>query len=253
MATSTSARTCVAILASAAAAAALVLVPGASAQAAVHGEYAAFAQANADYTGSSGGSCDLTAGLDHVTSPVHDFNHGSRSASVDLDATFTNSLDSSDSVRVRGHADSTLTLHRKHGDLTDFDLGVGGSVSVQHSAAGSSCQGTGSALGGIQVVFTEHKKGYFYVTRDTKKPDSVTEYVLINVATDKLLALDVYSGDQSHETGRTLLKPGQYELVETQAGLSIGGSGIVLKSAPLVAKAKLTVHLQGEFKPSKRH
>jgi hypothetical protein len=108
-------------------------------------------------------------------------------------------------------------------------------------------------LGATMIEFTEHKKGYFYLTRDTKKPNSISECIIVNESTGKLVTLDLYSGDQSHETSRALMKPGTYEIFETEAGLSIDGSGLMLKSAPRAAKAKLTVHLSGEFKPSKKH
>jgi hypothetical protein len=252
--TSTLFRRSVAVLATAGATVSLALLPAGGAHAVVKGMYAAGANADAQFVGSGGGSCDVVVpGSDDPISPIHQFSHGTRHASVDLDATFVNSLDSTDSVRVKGHADTSLTLHRTHGDLTSFALGVGGNLSVQHSVAGSECQASGSVLGEMQVFFSEHKKGYLYVTRDTKKADSVSEFILVNAETDKLVTLDVYAGDQSHDTSRALLKPGKYEIIETEAGLSIGGSGILLRSAPREAKAKATVHLSGEFKPSKKH
>jgi hypothetical protein len=154
---------------------------------------------------------------------------------------------------VKGHADTSLTLHRTHGDLTSFALGVGGNLSVQHSVAGSECQASGSVLGEMQVFFSEHKKGYLYVTRDTKKPADFTEYVLINTDTEKLVSLDFFQGGQSHQTNRALLKPGHYAIEEGELGLSVGGSGISGRSGTLDAKAKATVTLVGQFKPSKKH
>lgn len=243
----------VATLASAGAAAALTLIPAGGAHAAVHGMYAAFGSANAQYTGTSGGTCALSAGDDNPESSVQTFNHGTRHASVHLDATFTNSLNSGDAVRLEGHAASTLTLHRHHGDLTQFALAVGGSISIQHSVPSSECQGSGSVGGETAVQFSEHKSGYFYFTRDTKKPNSFSEYFLINTDTGKLVSLDFFEGGRSHETSRARLKPGNYAIENNQLGVSVGEGGLLARSAPRETKVKLTVSLTGEFKPSKSH
>jgi hypothetical protein len=253
MSTSRFVRRSVAVLASAGATVSLALIPAGGAHAAVHGTYAAFGDAEARFTGSGGGTCTLSTGLDEVESPVHKFTHGTKHASVDLDATFTNSLDSSDSVRVKGHADTSLTLHRQHGDLTGFVYGAGGTISVQHTVSGSQCQGSGFVGAEMLLGFSEHKKGYLYVTRDTKKPADFTEYVLINTDTEKLVSLDFFQGGQSHQTNRALLKPGHYAIEEGELGLSVGGSGISGRSGTLDAKAKATVTLVGQFKPSKKH
>jgi hypothetical protein len=253
MTTSRFVRRSVAVLASAGATVSLALIPAGGAHAAVHGMYAAFGDAEANFSGSGGGDCNLSAGDSSALSPVHHFTHGTKHSSVDLDATFTNSLDSSDSVRVKGHADTALTLHRKRGDLTSFALAAGGKLAVQHSTSGSQCVGSGSVGAETVVDFSEHHKGYLYLTRDTKKPNSFSTYFLINVDTDKLVTVSFFEGGQSHSTSRALLKPGRYELAETELGVSIGEGGILAKSSGRDSKAKLTVNLTGEFKPSKKH
>ena len=254
MTTSRLVRRSVAAFAATGAAAALAFVPAGSAQADVAGLYGAIGSADASYTGPTvGGACTVAVpGSDSVDSPVKHFSHGTRAASVNLDATFISSDNPADTTRVKGHVDSTLTLKKHNKDLQSFALGVGGTVSVHHAVSGSLCSAQGTVAGVTQVTFTEHKKGWFTLTRDTKKPNSVAEVALINVKTQKIVSFDIFVGSQSHQTSRALLKPGHYELVQTEAGITAGDSGIFLKSgAPRTAKAKLSIHISGSFKPVK--
>ena len=242
----------VALLASAGATAALTLSPLAGADAAVHAEYAATGSAQASYVGpTSGGSCDLTSGVSNPVGQIRSFSNGTRHSSVDLSATFTSSDNSSDTTKVKGHADTSLTLERKGGDLASFAVSAGGSLTVKHAVAGSACQGSGEVVANLpQLVFTEHKKGWLYLTRSTKKPNSFTEFILVNEATMSAVSLDVFQGAASHVTSRALLKPGTYLIEQTLAGIAIGSAGL-LKSATLTKTVAQTVHLQGQFKPVK--
>jgi hypothetical protein len=242
----------VALLAIAGAAAALTLVPSAGAQAAVQAQYAATGDANANYIGpTSGGTCDRTSGDDGPIGQIRTFGHGTRTSSVDLSATFTSSDNSTDKVKVKGHVDTSLTIKRKHSDLSSFALSAGGSLKITHTVAGSACQGSGQVVANLpELAFTEHKKGTIYLTRDTKKPNSFTEFILLNANTGSAVALDVFQGTRSHVTYRATLKPGTYVVQQTLAGLAIGSTGI-LKSASLTKRAAQTVHLQGQFKPVK--
>lgn len=250
MSTSRYVRRSVAVVASVGVTAALTLVPS-SAQAKVAGLYAAAGFASATFVGSGGGSCDLTSapGSNNVQSPVRHFNHGTKNASADLKATFTNSLDTSDKVTVKGHVDSSLTLKRKHHDLSAFELTVGGSVKINHTVTGSQCRATGDVVGEMAVTFTEHKKGFLTVTRDTKKPSSVVELVLENAKTGQEVAFEVYVGGPSHFVSRALLKPGTYRIDEAEAGI-VGGA-LLTKSAARSTKVAQTVHLSGVFTPKK--
>ncbi len=140
-------------------------------------------------------------------------------------------------------------MKKKGRDLKSFGLAVGGSIKVTHAMGGSACDGSGFIAGAFIIEFTEHHKGYFYLTRDTKKPGSIAEIVLVNLNTEKLETLDIYSGGKSHQTSRALLKPGHYAVEIAQAGISTDTSGIILKSGrPVSAKVARTIHLQGEFK-----
>jgi hypothetical protein len=239
-----------AVLTSAGVTAALTLLTPVAAGAAVHAEYAASGTADADYTGPSvTGTCALASGDDDVQSSPSTLTHGTKHHSVNLDATFASSDNAADTVRVRGHASTDFSLKRKHKDMTSFGLAVGGSVKVTHTMSNSACDGEGFVGGVFAIKFTEHHKGYFTLTRDTKKAGSVSELFLVNVHTEKLVTLDIYAGTKSHQTSRALLKPGTYLVEIAQAGLSTGTEGIVLKSGrPVTAKVARTVHLQGQFK-----
>jgi hypothetical protein len=241
-----------ALLTTAGVAAALTMLTPVAADAAVHAQFAARGSANVDYTGPTvGGSCDLTSapGSDDIETSIASFTHGTRHKAVNMDATFASSDNAADTVRVRGHVSADFTVKRKHKDLTSFDLGVGGSVKITHSVSGSHCSGSGVVLGEMAIQFTEHHKGYFYLTRDTKKPGSVSAFAMINAQTGKLVTLDVFEGSKSHQTSRALLKPGKYVVEIAEAGIQAGPGGIILKSAQgLSAKVARTIHLQGEFK-----
>jgi hypothetical protein len=183
------------------------------------------------------------------------FGNGTKHAKVSLKATFTNTLNSSDSVTVKGSASTTLTLERKHGDLSSFDLSTGGSATISHTVAPSQCRASALIGGGVEeALFTESKKGYLYVTRDTKKNNSLAIYVIIDMKTDVPVAEEIFEGGQSHSTSRALLKPGRYALEETETAITAGGGELALKAGtPRTSKVTQTVHLSGEFKPLTHH
>jgi hypothetical protein len=240
------------VVTSAAVAAGLTLLSPVAAQASVQADFGAAANANADYTGPTlGGTCTLSSapGTDNVSSSTATFGHGTRNRSVDLDATFASSDNPADTVRVRGHVSSTLTMRKKNRDLTSFDMATGGSVKVTHAVTNSNCAGSGVVLGEMQMAFTEHHKGWFYLTRDTKKPGSVTEFALVNLKSGKLVTLDFFAGTQSHSTSRALLKPGRYGFEIGVEAIEGGTQGITLKTAqPRTSKIAKTLTVHGEFK-----
>jgi hypothetical protein len=242
-----------ATVASAGAAASLALIPATGAHAAVHADYVAVGSSDVSVVGSAGNTCDLTSGDDSATSSPALFGHGTKRRSVDLKATYTDSLNTTDKVTVKGHVDSSLTITKKHNDLSSFDLVADGSMKVTHTVAGSLCQGSGIMGAGVnELRFTEKKKGWFSVTRNVKAPSSIAIYVLVDLDKGNAIALEEYQGGQSHFTSRALLKPGHYALEETEVGISIGGAGLFAKNAPLSAKIKKTLELQGQFKPLKK-
>jgi hypothetical protein len=237
-----------------AAAAALTLLSPVAAHAAVNSEFAALGTADANYTGPTlGGSCALTSapGTDSPESSIATFTHGTKHRSVDLDATFASSDNPADTVRVRGHSEADFTIDKGGKDLKSFALAVGASVKITHSMGGSSCDGEGFTGAAFALQFTEHHKGHIFLTRDTKKPGSVSEFVLFNATSGKLVTLDLYAGTKSHATSRALLKPGTYIVEFAQAGISTGTAGLILKSGqPVSRKIARTIHLSGVFKRS---
>lgn len=239
-----------AILASAGIGAALALVPAGSALAGVQGQLVGEGEASADFTGSGGGTCDLSSGDDNVTTSPVAFSHGTKHRTVNLNATFTNSLDSSDQVQVKGHAESSMTLKKQHQDLRVFDMTTGGHITINHTVTGSQCKGAGALVVLTQVNFTEKKKGTFTLTRDTKKPNSLAEFVLVDLNRDQVVALDAFEGDHSHASSRATLKPGKYAIAMTELGIFSNG-GLLTKSGAKSSKVAQTIHLHGEFTPKK--
>jgi hypothetical protein len=239
-----------AIVASTGVGAALALIPSGSALANVQGQYALSGNADSSVVGSGGNTCDLTSGDDSPSSSPVAFTHGTKHRSIDLNATFTNSLNSSDKVKVKGHADSALTLKKKGSDLNVFDMTIGGSVKISHTVTGSGCSGSGQLIAQTQVDFTEHKKGTFTLTRDTKKPNSFSEFVLFDLKRQKVVTLDVFEGDHSHASSRAVIKPGKYEIAMTELGILSNNSSF-LKTQALSRRVAQTIHLHGEFTPKK--
>lgn len=231
-------------------AAAVAWLPAGSAVAGVQAQYAAQGQSSADYVGSGGGTCDLTSGVENPQTTPKTFSDGTKKASVALDTVYTNSLNAGDTVHVKGHVDTKLSIDKRGKDLKTFDFGSGGSLKIEHSISTSDCAGNGALFGVAIVQFTEHKKGWFYLTRDTTKPNSVSIFVLINLKNGNLKTLDYYAGDKSHATSRALLKPGKYAIAQTQVGLVLSDNGAFLKAgAPAKRALSLTTTLHGEFKP----
>jgi hypothetical protein len=244
-----------AVLTSAGVAAALTLLSPGAAHAAVQAQFVAVGQASASYNGpTSGGTCNLTSpvGSNNVESTTAAFQHGTKSRSVNLDATWASSDNSSDTVRVQGHVRSTLDVERRNSrDLKSFDLGVGGTVKINHSMAGSACSAQGAVFGATIIAFTEHKKGVLTLTRDTRKPGSILVFQVVDLTSGKAVTVDLFQGPKSHSVSRAVLKPGQYAIEPAQAGITAGGNGSIFKSAPRTTQTALTIHLQGTFTPNK--
>jgi hypothetical protein len=233
-------------------AAAVAWLPAGGAYAGVKAQYAAAGNASASYVGSGGGTCDLKAGDNDSpqTTPVT-FSDGTKKASVALDATYINSLNTADTVRVKGKIDTKLSVNKVGKDLKSFDFGAGGSVKILHSISTSDCAASGSVLGESVVQFTEHKKGWFYLTRDTSTPNTASIFALVNLKNGQLKTLDFYEGDKSHATSRAWLKPGQYGIEEMQVGFVLSETGGPFRSGtPLKRALSLTTTLHGAFKPT---
>jgi hypothetical protein len=251
-------RRSIAVAASVAATGALTLLPQAGAQAAVKGTFQAGGSSDVTYTGTTpSGVCALTsaAGSDSATSSTATFSHGTKHRSVDISSTYTSPDDATDKVHVKGHVDASSTIRRQGKDLKSYDLAAGGTIKITHTQVTSHCQGS-VELGGIAqpVLFTEHKAGWFTLTRDTgKQHQAITEFELVNVDTNKVIQLDVFQGTLSHQVSRVKLKPGDYGFLAAavidQGNFNIG---IGLKSQQRVVRAKPTVTLHADFKRLKK-
>lgn len=258
----TSLRRALAAAVTAGATAAFTVLPAGGAHAAVRGDFGALAQSSATYTGTtSGGTCDLVHGDAGPTSPEVMFNRGTKHRSVDLDATYASSDDpTGDRVRLQGHLDSALTIHRNRRDLTSFDLSAGGTISARHSMSHSSCQGSATMLAGMSLQFTEHRTGWFYLTHTTVKPNSVIVATVYNVKNDAQVAFIEFAGGRSHLTSRAKLKPGSYAVGLAFIGFGIGAQGPIGPARAALAdpaaasrtRAALTTSLTGVFKPITR-
>jgi hypothetical protein len=233
-------------------AAAIACLPAGSAQANVAATFQAVGSSNAFVPGGAS-TCDLQVGDDDSPSTTpKQFRDGTRRASVSLDTTYTNSLDPTDVVHVKGHVDSKLTVDKRHRDLKSFTLKAGGSIKIVHTLLSSNCEATGSVLGFATMDFTEHHKGWFYLTRDTQEPNAAAIFVLVNAKTGHLKTLDLFEGgDQSHATSRVFLRPGKYSISQMAAGVALSDSGLAKSGLTPDRAASLTTTLQGEFKRKK--
>lgn len=242
-------RRSVALLASGGAAAALTLIPSA-AHANVSAQFEAVGEASASYTGTGGGSCTLSSGDSSPTSTPVAFHHGTKTRSVKLNATFTNSLDSTDQVQVKGHVDSSLSLKRKGGDLASLDLAAGGAITIQHTITGSQCRASGELFGAIpNATFTESKKGTLALSWNSSQKGALIEFVVFDVTTNQAILVTASVADHMKGSAQVTLKPGKYGIAETEAGLIAGA--VFTKRAALVQKTKLNVDVQATFTPKK--
>jgi hypothetical protein len=244
----------VAVLASTGTAATLALLPSAG-HASVKAEYFAAAETSAQYVGPTvGGACTLTSptGSNSVASTPVMFSHGTKHAAVAINARYTSSDNSSDQVHIQGNVSSSLSLKRVHGDLRSLDLKAGGSMKVSHTVSSSACVGSGEALAEAEtVLFTEHKKGTFTLTRDLV-PHSAVVFFLINEKNDTPIAFDLaQTSGTSHATYTAKLKPGEYA-IEAEAGVT-GGSAFILKSAAQrTTKVSMKSDVHATFMPPKK-
>jgi hypothetical protein len=252
MTSSTFLRRSAAVLVSTGAAAALALAPSA-AHAGVSFAYLAAGNASASDTSSDGSTCSLTSapGSDSVETGTTTFSHGTKHKSVALDATFADELTPSDSVRVKGHLDSKLTLVKRHHDLRSFALEANGSIKISHSISGSACSAQGSVAAGFEsATFTEHKKGTLTLTRGTNKPGSIAIIALVDLTRNKAVVVDLFEGSHSKGVSHVALKPGTYAIEECEIGLQAGGE-VILKSPQRTTKKTMDLSLTGEFKAKK--
>lgn len=224
---SRSVRRSVAVSASVGVAAALTWLPAAPASAAVHAQYGAQGSA------STSSSCTLTSGDSNPTSAISAFSAGTRRHSVNLDAGFTNTGDSSDTVEMIGHYSSSITVAKKHGDLAKVAINGNGSVSINSAKGNGTACAPEAAVDAVSIAtFTEGSPGWLLVDRQTVPKQGLAVAEVANTITGGAVVLDIWQGGASHASERGFVKPGKFSY-ELAVGLTAGNfPPLFLKSAP---------------------
>jgi hypothetical protein len=226
MSSSRSVRRVLALTATGGLVAAVGWLPAAPANAAVQAGLLAVGEAG------TSGSCTLTSGDDNPETATPVFSHGQKTRSVDLDATFTNTGDSSDVVQMSGHYTGTVKVARKGANLGSASLTGSGHVKVSSDLGSSTaCDPTAEVLSVFQSQFTESQKGWLYVERTTPAKAGITELITQNTDTGAAVAFEIYQGGQSHALSRGFVTPGNFSGVMV-VGLTAGDTGVLLKRAP---------------------
>jgi hypothetical protein len=188
------------------------------------------AQANA----STSSSCALTSspGSDNPSSPVSNFSSGTKTHSVNLDASFANTGDASDTVEMIGHYASTLTVAKSGGSLTKAVMSGSGSVSVHRALGNATACAPQALVDGFSIAsFTESKPGWMLVDRQTVAKQGLALAAVVHNGTGDTVAFDLWQGRASHATERGFVTPGSYQF-ELAVGLTAGVVPPLLKSPP---------------------
>jgi hypothetical protein len=234
MSSSRSVRRALALTATGGLVAAVAWLPAAPANAAVQAQLLAVGEAG------TSSNCTLTSGDDNPQTQTPVFSHGQKSRSVDLDATFTNTGNSSDVVQMSGHYTGTVSVARKGTNL--------GSVSLTDPTA--------EVLSVFESQFTESQKGWLYVERTTPAKAGVTELITQNTDTGAAVAFEIYQGGQSHALSRGYVTPGTFSGIMV-VGLTAGDTGVLLKRAPTSSLSmvfhKVGSAVAGTTGPGKRY
>jgi hypothetical protein len=224
---SISSRRVLAVSASVAMAAGLAWLPAGPASAAVSAQFAAAASA------STSASCTLTSGAANPASSTSNFSSGTRTHTVNLDAGFTNTGDSTDTVNMIGHYSSTMKIAKQNGNLSKAVMTGQGSVSIDASkGSATACDPTALVAGVAQTMtFTEQRSGWLYVHRQTVPKAGLAVAAVANNTTGGAVVLDIYQGHASDAIERGFVKPGSYG-AEVLVGLSAGNEPLIfLKGA----------------------
>jgi len=161
------------------------------------------------------------------------FTHGHKAFSVDLDATYTDTVtpDPTDTVHMTGHYAGDVHLTRKGGNLSRAVISGHGNVAMDAAKGDATlCDPQAAMLSAFQTQFTETQKGWLYVERTTPPKMGVTEVITQNVTTGDPVVFEIYQGSASHATSRGFVTPGSYQGLMA-AGLTAGNVGIFLKNA----------------------
>jgi hypothetical protein len=206
-------------------AAGLAWLPAGPASAAVKFQFAANATAEV-----SSSSCSLTSGDANVSSQTPILTHGKRNRSVAMDATFTATADSTDTVHATGHISGTAAVSKKGPNLSKATVTGTGAVSLHNSKGTNTvCDPSASVSSGVEMLFSEGAKGWLYVQRSTVAKAGVSE-VIVETSAGKAVVFEIYQGGASKASTRAFVKPGKFT-----AAMAVGataGQTIILKSPP---------------------
>lgn len=239
MRTSTTQRRVLAASASIGMAAALALLPAGPAAASVAAQFAAQGSA------STSASCTLSSGDDSVQSGISSFSSGTRKHSVNLDASFANTGDATDTVNMIGHYTSTMTIGKSAGNLTKAVMTGQGNVSIDAAQGNATDCEPQALVAGVSIVqFTESKAGWLYLTRHTVPKAGLGVALVSNVATDNAVVLDLYQGNASDAVSRGFVKPGTYSSTML-VGLTAGNVPPIFLKAAQQSSMALVYHKAG--------
>ena len=222
-------------------AAALAWLPAGPASAAVAATYGVVGQA------STSGSCTLTSspGSDSPTSGISHFSSGTKKHSVNLDASFANTGDATDTVNMVGHYTSSMNIVRKGGNLASMTMKGSGNVSIDASkGSATACVPEALVAGETQPFqFTETSPGWLYVSRHTVSKSGLAATV-VQDADGNAVLLDIVQGNASNGLARGFTKPGAFSSL-VLVGLAAGNVPPIIGKAAQQSSVVLTFHKAG--------
>jgi hypothetical protein len=191
-------------------------------------------------------SCSVTSGSDNVMNGPKALHHGKAKGSVNLNTTWTDGTNSSDTTNVAGHFSGTANVKAPHDVLKSATLTGTGNVSISRALGKASvCDVSASLASVVEFESQQHKAGWFYVTRTSSK-GAVAEIIVANEVTEQPIVLEIYQGGATTTTLRGFAKPGTY-INELIAGIQAGAVTILLKHGGTVSRTALKNVLSESF------
>ena len=189
-------------------------------------------QFGADGDATTNVECPLSSGDDSVKSTTGLLTHGTKHRAIALDATFTATGDATDQVHATGQYAGDVAVTKTGSHLASVTVSGHGSVSVDRSKkpAVSDCDVNAVVSVGVEMEFTEGKKGWLYLERSTVSHPGAVDVAVEPASTKTPVFFELYQGGSSHTSARGFVKPGDYD-----ATLAVGltaGNVDVFKSPP---------------------
>jgi len=147
-----------------------------------------------------------------------------------MDATFTATGDSTDTVHATGHISGTVAVSKKGPNLGKAVVTGSGAVALHNSKGTNTvCDPNATVSSNMEMLFSEGAKGWLYVQRSTAFKAGASE-VIVQTSSNKAVVFELYQGGPSHSSTRAFVKPGSFS-----AAMAVGvtaGQSIILKSQP---------------------